>query len=198
MSLRFHLPDCRILPLISSVSFLISSNRMTVHYTWRLVDSCGLLWTLTASAFGRWTAVIAGFIPLNMSVRRENFPSCQDRSGLVDIVKLLLMLRSLCVSGCVNGYLLSWALGTLSVMSVCGTWILLHGQAVWRWTYIYVVPHFSFFPSEAAYIFTPMCRLQVDVACMHIYIYIERDFELVQNGQMLHWRVIEESDIRQT
>lgn len=132
VSCRFHLPDCRILPLISRVSFLIWSNRTTVHYIWRLVDSCGLLWTLTASAFSRWTAVIAAFVPLNMSVRRENFPSCQDRSGLVDIVKLLLMLWSLCVSGCVNSYLLSWALGTLSVMLVCETWILLRGQAVWR------------------------------------------------------------------
>lgn len=125
VSLRSHLPDCRILPLLLYIWFLIWSDRTTVHFIWCLVDSCGLLWTLPASAFGRWTAVIAGFFPLNMSMRRDNFPFCQDRSGLVDIEKLLLMLWSLCVSGCVNGYLLSWALATLSVLSVCETWILL-------------------------------------------------------------------------
>lgn len=105
MSLRLHLPR------ISHASLLISGDRTTAQCIWRLADSCGPQWTLTASAFGRWTAVIAGFVPLNMSVRKENFPLCQDRSGLLDIVKLLLMLWSLCVSGCVNGYLLSWAPG---------------------------------------------------------------------------------------
>lgn len=97
VSFRLHLwrflPDCRILSLI--LHKLRSRPTETALHLTPASTGCGLLWALTASTFGRWTAVIAGLVPLNTSVRKESFPLCQDRRGLVDIVKLLLMLWSL-------------------------------------------------------------------------------------------------------
>lgn len=69
-----------------------------------------------------WCDVNINGIYLRRSVGRSpeprveaSSPSYKDRFRPVDILKLLLMLCHWCMSGCVNGYLLSWAVGTLSM-----------------------------------------------------------------------------------